>query len=133
MVKPYGLTMRGILKKNNKILLLKRHPKSKTGSCQWELPGGKVEKEEFFDQALIREFKEETNLNVKLGEFYDAIQQDFSKKRTVQLIMYVIAENYNIKISNEHVDYLWIDLEEIKNLNITEGLRKVLEKNNWKI
>ena len=116
MVKPYGLTMRGIAKKENKILLLKRHPKSKTGACQWELPGGKVEKGEFFDEALIREFKEETNLDVTLGEFYEAIQQDFVKKRTVQLIINVIPENYNVKISEEHIDYSWVDIEKIKTL-----------------
>ena len=133
MVKPYGLTMRGIAKKENKILLLKRHPKSKTGACQWELPGGKVEKGEFFDEALIREFKEETNLDVTLGEFYEAIQQDFVKKRTVQLIINVIPENYNVKISKEHIDYSWVDIEKIKTLDITEGLEKILNKKYGKI
>ena len=133
MVKPYGLTMRGIAKKENKILLLKRHPKSKTGACQWELPGGKVEKGEFFDEALIREFKEETNLDVTLGEFYEAIQQDFVKKRTVQLIINVIPENYNVKISEEHRDYSWVDIEKIKTLDITEGLEKILNKKYGKI
>ena len=133
MVKPYGLTMRGIAKKENKILLLKRHPKSKTGACQQELPGGKVEKGEFFDEALIREFKEETNLDVTLGEFYEAIQQDFVKKRTVQLIINVIPENYNVKISEEHIDYSWVDIEKIKTVDITEGLEKILNKKYGKI
>ena len=69
----YGKTLRinneRNCKKDDEILLIKRHSKSKTGACQWELPGGKVEKCEFFDEALIREFKEETNLNVELGDF----------------------------------------------------------------
>ena len=133
MVKPYGLTMRGIAKKDYEILLIKRHSKSKTGACQWELPGGKVEKCEFFDEALIREFKEETNLNVELGDFYDAIQQDFINRRTVQIIIYVIPENWEVKISNEHEDYTWADIKKIKTLNITEGLKKLLEKKNWVI
>ena len=59
----YGLTVRGIIKnKDGKILLLKRHPKSRTDPEKWELPGGKVEKGEFFTDALVREIKEETNL-----------------------------------------------------------------------
>ena len=106
---------------------------AKTGACQWELPGGKVEKGEFFDEALIREFKEETNLDVTLGEFYEAIQQDFVKKRTVQLIINVIPENYNVKISEEHIDYSWVDIEKIKTLDITEGLEKILNKKYGKI
>jgi ADP-ribose pyrophosphatase YjhB (NUDIX family) len=56
MEKPYGLTMRGIIKNNDgKILVLRRHPKLKTNPHKWELPGGKIEKCEFFDEALIRE------------------------------------------------------------------------------
>ena len=44
MERNYGLTMRGIIKNDNgEILILKRHPKSKTDPEMWELPGGKVE------------------------------------------------------------------------------------------
>ena len=65
MDKPYGLTMRGIVKNSNdEILILRRHPKSRTNPHKWELPGGKVDPGEFFDEALVREIKEETNLDV---------------------------------------------------------------------
>lgn len=129
----FGLTMRGIIKKNNKILLLKRHPQSNNGACQWELPGGKVERGEFFDEGLIREIKEETNLDTTIECFYEAIQQDFPKKSTVQVIMIVKCEKYNVKISDEHIDYKWVSIDEIKELDITEGLRKILDKKEWVI
>lgn len=58
MDKPYGLTMRGIVKNSNdEILILRRHPKSRTNPHKWELPGGKVDPGEFFDEALVREIK----------------------------------------------------------------------------
>lgn len=64
MDKPYGLTMREIVKNSNdEILILRRHPKSRTNPHKWELPGGKVDPGEFFDEALVREIKEETNLD----------------------------------------------------------------------
>ena len=48
MEKPYGLTMRGIVKNSEgEILILRRHPKSKTNPHRWELPGGKIEKCEY--------------------------------------------------------------------------------------
>ena len=85
MKKDYGLTMRGIIRnENNEILILKRHPKSRTDPNTWELPGGKVEAGEFFDDALIREIKEETNLDCEIGDLAIAIQHDYSFKRTVQ-------------------------------------------------
>ena len=45
---PYGLTVRGIIKNSsNEILIVKRHPKSKTDPEMWELPGGKWKKANF--------------------------------------------------------------------------------------
>ena len=71
---PYGLTVRGVIKnQENEILIVKRHPKSKTDPEMWELPGGKVEKGEFFADALVREIKEETNLNCEVGDFCEAV------------------------------------------------------------
>ena len=130
----YGLTMRGIIKnENDEILILKRHPKSRTNPEMWELPGGKVEKGEFFDDALVREIKEETDLDVEVGDFAEAVQNDYSHKRTVQLIMYLDNVRGDVKISDEHTDWMWADLEKIKTLRISTSLKKVLEKRNWKI
>ena len=130
----YGLTMRGILKnENDEILILKRHPQSRTDPEMWELPGGKVEAGEFFDDALVREIKEETALDAEVGDFAEAVQNDYSHKRTVQLIMYLDNVKGDVKISDEHTDWMWADLDKIKTLEISTSLKKVLEKRNWEI
>ena len=131
MDKPYGLTMRGIAKKEGKILLLQRHPKSRTYPNKWELPGGKVDPGEFWDEGLIREFMEETNLEVKLGDFYEAIQDDYSHKRTVQVVMNVNIISGDVKISDEHINFMWVKPDEIKNIDISNALKKLLDKTNW--
>lgn len=130
---PYGLTMRGLLKKDDKILLLRRTPESRTNSHRWELPGGKVDPGEFFDEALIREYKEETNLEIKIGDLLDSIQEDFSHKRTVVIIMEVIAISGEIKISDEHVDWMWATLDELKELDLAFSLKVLLENKNYKL
>ena len=130
----YGLTMRGIIKNDDdEILILKRHPKSKTDPEMWELPGGKVEKGEHFTTALIREIKEETNLDADVGDFCEAIQNDYMHKRTVQVIMYLENIKGEVKISDEHTDWMWAGLEKIKSLEISTSLKKILEKRNWEI
>ena len=134
MEKPYGLTMRGIVKNSEgKILVLRRHPKSKTNPHRWELPGGKIEKCEYFDEALIREIKEETGLNVKVGDFCEAVQDDYVHKRTVQLIMYAKDITGEVKISDEHDDWMWASLDEINSLEITSSLEKIIKKRNEKL
>lgn len=134
MSKPYGLTVRGIVKNDNgEILIVKRHPKSRTDPEMWELPGGKVEKGEFFADALVREIKEETDLDADVGDFCEAIQNDYMHKRTVQIMMYLDNVHGQIKISDEHTDWMWADIEKIKELEISTSLKKVLKKKNWNI
>lgn len=131
-MKGYGLTVRGIIKNDSgEILIVKRHPKSKTDPEKWELPGGKVESGEFFADALIREIKEETDLDVDVGDFCEAVQNDYSHKRTVQLMMYLIDVKGEVKISDEHTEFMWASLEKIKTLEISTSLKKLLEKKNW--
>lgn len=134
IMKAYGLTVRGVIKNDSdEILIVKRHPKSRTDPEMWELPGGKVEKGEHFADALVREIMEETNLNVNVGDFCEAVQNDYMHKRTVQLMMYLDDVEGNVKISDEHTDYMWASVEKIRTLEISTSLKKLLEKKNWEI
>ena len=133
-MKTYGLTVRGIIRNDtDEILIVKRHPKSRTDPKMWELPGGKVEKREHFADALVREIKEETNLDCEIGDFCEAIQNDYMHKRTVQLMMYLENIEGDIEISEEHTDWMWASLEKIKKLEISTSLEKLLKKRNWEI
>lgn len=128
---PYGLTMRGLLKQNNKFLILRRHPNSKTNADCWELPGGKVDPGEDFDKALIREFIEETSLTIKIGDLLGAVQEDFPYKRTIAVIMHVESISGEIIISDEHTEWNWASIDEIKDLNLSGWFKKLLiEKNH---
>lgn len=132
MKRDYGLTMRGIIKNSNdEILILKRHPKSRTDPDTWELPGGKMEKDEFFDDALVREIKEETNLDCNVGDLAIALQHDYPYKRTVQMIMYLDDVEGELKLSDEHTDGKYASVEEMKTLPLSSCLKKVLEKKNY--
>lgn len=56
-----GIRSSAIVKDNNKILLIHR---IKDGDEYWTFPGGGVEEGETWEETVIRELKEETNLNV---------------------------------------------------------------------
>ena len=134
MKRGYGLTMRGIIKnEKGEILILKRHPKSRTDPDTWELPGGKMKKGEFFDDALVREIKEETNLDCKVGDLAIAIQHDYPYKRTVQMIMYLDNVVGEFKISDEHTDGKYASVDEMRTLTLSSCLEKVLERENWRL
>ena len=133
-MKSYGLTVRGIIKNDSdEILIVKRHPKSRTDPEMWELPGGKVEKGEHVADALVREIKEETNLDVNVGDFCEAVQNDYSHKRTVQLMMYLDDVEGSVEISEEHTEYMWASIEKIESLELSSSFKKVLEKRNYEL
>ncbi len=118
----WGLTARGICEFEGKILLLKVRSKSSHDAEKWEIPGGKVKKGEFFDQALKREFMEETGLEINIDSLYNVIQNEYTacktneKIKSVQLIMKVSSGTDEVKISAEHDDYKWFTHEELKEL-----------------
>ncbi len=126
----WGLTTRGICEFEGKILLLKVRSKSSHDAERWEIPGGKVKKGEFFDQALKREFREETGLEINIDSLYNVIQNEYTACKTneriksVQLIMKVSSDSDEVKISAEHDDYRWFKYEEIKELIDNEKLSK---------
>lgn len=115
----WGLTVRGICKFNDRILLLKIRSKSSHDAGKWEIPGGKVKKGEFFDQALIREYLEETGLDVNIESLYNVVENNYTacktseKVHSIQLIMDVSCNSDEVIISNEHDEYGWFSQEEV--------------------
>ncbi len=81
-----------------------------------------------FTDALVREIMEETNLNCVVVDFCEAVQNDYAHKRGVQLIMYLENVEGNVEISEEHTDWMWVSLNDIKGLEISSSLEKTLIK-----
>ena len=76
-----------IVNENNEILLGLRN--SELGKNTWAPPGGKLDKFESFEDCIIRETKEETNLDlVKLHQFHVYSSPERDKRRhTVSCVM----------------------------------------------
>jgi 8-oxo-dGTP diphosphatase len=123
----WGLAVRGICEFNGKVLLLKIRSKSAHDAGRWEIPGGKVKKCEFFDEALKREYLEETGLDVDVVSLYNVVRHDYTACKTseevksIQLIMKVTCESDDVKISREHDDFGWFSWDEVEDM-ISKGL-----------
>ncbi len=69
-----------IVNTDQQILLAKRPIKLHQGG-KWEFPGGKVEESETTSEALIRELKEEVNLDVTSTAAMMEIHHDYGDKQ----------------------------------------------------
>jgi 8-oxo-dGTP diphosphatase len=63
------------IEKNGEILLAQRSGGKYDN--MWEFPGGKLENDEEWEDALVRELKEELNVNVEAGEFVASTQHQY--------------------------------------------------------
>ena len=137
MMDLWGLTVRGICEVNGKILLLKVRSESSHDAGKWEIPGGKVKKCEFFDDALRREYLEETGLEIVIESLYNVIQNKYTACKTneevksIQLIMKVTSTGDEVAISPEHDEYGWFTGEEVNEL-IEKDLLTKAAKNAFK-
>lgn len=119
----FGLSVRVLLTdKDGKVLILKRSTDSKTNPGKWELPGGKVDQGESFDQALIREVYEETNLKISLDHVVGVSEQNLHLIRAVHIIMSGEIVEGNLKLSPEHEGYAWVFFENLSEYDLADWL-----------
>ena len=104
---------------SGKYLLLKRKISSSFFPDQWDFPGGKIEQGENPKDAAIRETREETNLDVKLGLL--VLEGDHQEnERTIHYKIFLA--NYNgtrIKLGEDHTALMWVMKYEIEKYQTT--------------
>lgn len=114
----------------DKFLIVKRKKSDAIHSCLWSFPGGKVKKGESFIDALKREVKEETNLELednikKISEFeYSRPNKDLAMGSCFSCI--ALCED--VIISEEHDEFKWINPEEFSKYNHIPGLENEVKK-----
>ena len=72
-----------IIRRNNKILITRRFANVHLAGF-WEFPGGKVERDESLETALVREISEELGLTIQVDNEFFTIQHDYPD-RSVRL------------------------------------------------
>ena len=117
------LAASGIILKEQKILLIKRSNYTKIYPGFWACPGGRAESGETAEQNVIREVKEEVNLNFKPTEILTTAtwQNRF-------LYRFLGTWSGTIKIQEEELtDFGWFTYEEAKKLELAFDYPHVLD------
>lgn len=119
----------GILIENNKILLSKQYD-------GYDFPGGGIHMHETIDQALKREFWEETGINVEPTKLIHCDTSFFVMRRGNPInatLIYYLCEKISGKLSKDNLDaeekkYAdmpeWIGLKDIGKIKFYNGLER---------
>ena len=97
--------------KDGKLLALRRAYGEESVNHLYEFAGGKVEKDETPEQALIRECKEELDLEVEVRDLLGTIEYDYPQT-TVTLSVYFVKplSDYKLRV---HEEEKWIDCDKL--------------------
>jgi 8-oxo-dGTP diphosphatase len=111
----------GIATKGQTYLIMKRKPGGSMGET-WEFPGGKVEPGETLEEAMHREWLEELEVDVVIGE--EVGQVNFSNKDKDYLLHGFYVKLTSEKwVLNEHTEYTWATKQEILALPLSDSDR----------
>lgn len=90
-------------------------------------PGGHVEKEESFVDAVIREVFEETGLSIAHPQLC-GIKQWIMEEGARYIVLFYKTNQYHGTIqSSEEGDIYWVKLEDMKNMPLADGMDQMLE------
>lgn len=103
-----------IIQKENKILATKRGYGEFIN--MWEFPGGKIEPGETKEEVLIREIKEELNIEINVDKFAIDIEYQYPNFYLFMSCFMCSIKEGSIELL-EHNDGKWITKEELNTLN----------------
>jgi len=130
----------GVCVKDGKILTVKIVPDAKNDPKKicfmeplWDLPGGGVDPGETIEEALEREFSEETGAQVRSKKLWHVDQTFYCNLGyamvNVKIYFLVELENENFKVDGrESMSVGWNNPEKLSRENSLPGLYQILDK-----
>ncbi len=114
----HGGAAKALILFKGKYLLLLRNNYEDIAPSQWDIPGGGIELGESFEQALIREVKEEAGMDISSSKIIP-IRKWQKNKNGVDIggldFLCLLSSFQKVILSAEHTRLQWLSGEEISN------------------
>ncbi len=129
MNRPPLAVVAAIIRNNKNQLLITKRPAHVHLGGFWEFPGGKVDPGEDDRQALVREIREETGLDVRVGKLFWRELAHFPEK-TVRLNFYncTLSHEPQTVTPDEIDDYRWVELSALRDFNFPEADAALIDR-----
>ena len=91
--------------KEKLLLMLRNNPPLKD---VWWVPGGRIMRGEFLEEAVLRKLREETGLEGRIIRKVGVINHIFSEVHIISIFFNVEAEDDKVQLDEEHRAYKWV-------------------------
>ncbi|MBM3401908.1 MAG: (deoxy)nucleoside triphosphate pyrophosphohydrolase [Bacteroidetes bacterium] len=109
-----------IIVNNQKQVLVTRRSATMPLPLKWEFPGGKIEENETAEECLIREIKEELNMEIEIIGSLSPNDYQYPDK-LIGLIPFICRQSGGDLALKEHAEYQWLYTKDLLDLDWAEA------------
>lgn len=102
---------------SGRVLITQRKREASQG-LKWEFPGGKVEDGEDPEDCLVREIKEEINIQIKVQRIYKAVLHRY-EDRVVVLLAYLCGHVEGQPVPLECRSIRWVPVNKLMDFDLS--------------
>ena len=128
MISKLFVATKAFIEHDGKVLMIRESAAyaDGTNAGKFDVPGGRLNMGERFDEALLREIKEETGLEVHVMEpFYVGEWRPVVRGEEWQVVgtfFRAVSISHEVKLSDDHKEAQWIDPKDYRNFPIIPNL-----------
>lgn len=120
------LCVGAVVERGDELLLIRRGRGAAAG--EWSVPGGRVERGETLAEAVVREVREETGLDVVCGEALGWVERISDDHHFVILDFRAVALDPSAPLhaGDDAAETMWVERSAVTELRLVDGLAEFL-------